>query len=529
MKSIQYIITGMLLFIISIATAQTNGINYKAIIKDGTGNIITNDLIDIRFTIRQGIAPTYIYQETHSTTTDANGIAIANLGEGTLVNGDFKTIAWDSDSHFLITEIDIEQDGTFVALGITQFKTVPYAISAANAATKIDDLSDGTNDGSSIFLGMSAGVNDDGSNNANVGVGSGALNANTTGSGNTANGFLTLHSNTTGYDNTAKGYVALFSNTTGNDNTASGNRALASNTTGNQNTANGSETLYSNTTGNQNTANGYRALYSNTEGYNNIANGAYALYFNSTGDNSIANGYHALYNNTTGNWNTANGPNSLYSNTTGGFNTANGCWALTNNTTGYSNTAIGNSALTNNTTGSNNIGIGYSAHVPDGTADNQVRIGDTTIGYAGIQVAWTVTSDRIWKDNIRELPYGLDLVMQLKPVDYIRKNSDKKTREMGLIAQDVETVLNKTGYTDQGFLTKDDKGLMSLRYNDLIALLTKAIQEQQDIINQLNSENKTQTAEIKLLISEFAEYKEEQKIFNKRLNEIEKIINTTQL
>ncbi|NNC44526.1 MAG: hypothetical protein HKN99_01420, partial [Winogradskyella sp.] len=31
--------------------------------------------------------------------------------------------------------------------------------------------------------------------------------------------------------------------------------------------------------------------------------------------------------------------------------------------------------------------------------------------------------------------------------------------------------------------TKDDKGYISLRYNDLIALLTKAIQEQQDIID----------------------------------------------
>ena len=45
-------------------------------------------------------------------------------------------------------------------------------------------------------------------------------------------------------------------------------------------------------------------------------------------------------------------------------------------------------------------------------------------------------------------------------------------------------MLTKIGYTDQGFLSKDDKGMMSLRYNDFIALLTKAIQEQQDIIEE---------------------------------------------
>ncbi|MBN4085275.1 tail fiber domain-containing protein, partial [Flavobacteriaceae bacterium AH-315-B10] len=111
-------------------------------------------------------------------------------------------------------------------------------------------------------------------------------------------------------------------------------------------------------------------------------------------------------------------------------------------------------------------------------------MGNSFITYAGIQVSWTVTSDKHWKKNIRELPYGLEVVKQLKPVDYVRKNNDAKTREMGFIAQDVEVLLAKIGYTDQGFLHKDDKGFMSLRYNDFIALLTKAIQEQQDIIEE---------------------------------------------
>jgi len=39
-------------------------------------------------------------------------------------------------------------------------------------------------------------------------------------------------------------------------------------------------------------------------------------------------------------------------------------------------------------------------------------------------------------------------------------------------------------------LTKDDKGRISLRYNDLIALLTKGMQEQQELIENLTDENK---------------------------------------
>jgi len=57
---------------------------------------------------------------------------------------------------------------------------------------------------------------------------------------------------------------------------------------------------------------------------------------------------------------------------------------------------------------------------------------------------------------------------------------------MGFIAQDFEATLKKIGYLKQGFLTKDDEGHLSLRYNDLLALLTKAIQEQQTIINGQN-------------------------------------------
>ncbi len=79
------------------------------------------------------------------------------------------------------------------------------------------------------------------------------------------------------------------------------------------------------------------------------------------------------------------------------------------------------------------------------------------------------------------------------------KTMMQKHREMGFIAQDVEALLTKIGYTDQGFLHKDDKGYMSLRYNDFIALLTKAIQEQQEIIEGQNNKINTLTTELSAL------------------------------
>jgi len=458
------------IFFLSITCVFSQGINYKALIKDGGGNVISNDLIVVQFTILQGVTETNVYQEIHTPTTDINGIIIVNIGEGVVDSGVFSSLDWDSDDHFL--NVQINTGSGLTDMGTTQFMAVPYALSAANAATKIDELSDGksdsdgTEDGSSIFIGVNAGLNDDGTDNQNVGL----------------------------------GFEALLNNTTGNSNTASGYRALQNNTEGNNNTANG-----------------YESMRDNTIGINNTANGLQALRSNLTGSFNTANGFMALRRNTIGIENTANGVNTLFFNNEGSKNTAIGTSALLSNTTGSENTAIGSSSLINNTTGNNNIGIGNDAQVPNDTGDNQIRIGNTAIAFAGVQVPWTITSDKRWKDNIRELPYGLKVVKQLKPVDYVRKNNDAKTREMGFIAQDVEELLNKIGYKDQGFLTKDDKGYISLRYNDIIALLTKAIQEQQEIID--NQDNK-----INILTKELSALKS----LESRVKQLEALLNTAQ-
>ncbi len=231
------------------------------------------------------------------------------------------------------------------------------------------------------------------------------------------------------------------------------------------NTAIGYEALFTNTIGDENTAYGYQALYSNTTGWQNIANGSSALYSNTTGSKNNATGYQALYSNTTGNYNIANG------------------WgALSSNTTGNINTSIGHLAGSLITTGSNNTAIGFDAQVPTATASNQVTIGNANVTYAGVQVAWTVTSDKRWKSNIQNSNLGLDFISKLRPVSYFRNNDESKKLEYGFIAQELEEALNHAGVTNNGIISKDSKGMYGVRYNDLMAPMVKAIQEQQTII-----------------------------------------------
>jgi len=104
-------------------------------------------------------------------------------------------------------------------------------------AAEINDLTDAIYDGSSLFLGNGAGINDDGTSNYNTAVGTSALYNNTTGSYNNATGISALYNNTTGVYNNAAGVYALPENTTGSYNTANGNNALQYNKTGNYNTA----------------------------------------------------------------------------------------------------------------------------------------------------------------------------------------------------------------------------------------------------------------------------------------------------
>jgi len=123
----------VLLLLVTVGMYAQDGINYKALIKDNLGAVVANQTIDVRFTIIADTGPTNVYIETHTgATTDANGIVILTIGDGTS-SDTFADIDWSSDTHSLKVEIDIEQDASFVDLGTTQFMAVPYALHAKTA------------------------------------------------------------------------------------------------------------------------------------------------------------------------------------------------------------------------------------------------------------------------------------------------------------------------------------------------------------------------------------------------------------
>jgi len=91
MKTFQNLVMS-LVFLMTLTALAQQGINYK--IKDGGGNIVANQNITIQFQILEGAGMANVYQETHSPMTDANGIVMVNIGEGTPNSGNYSTIDW---------------------------------------------------------------------------------------------------------------------------------------------------------------------------------------------------------------------------------------------------------------------------------------------------------------------------------------------------------------------------------------------------------------------------------------------------
>ncbi|MFN0174306.1 MAG: tail fiber domain-containing protein [Saprospiraceae bacterium] len=101
------------------------------------------------------------------------------------------------------------------------------------------------------------------------------------------------------------------------------------------------------------------------------------------------------------------------------------------------------------------------------------------------------TSDAREKQSIAPINYGLAQVMAMKPVSFEWKSMPETGRKLGFLAQDLQGLLPEV-VVDKTWSRPDETGRrvaqtadrLGVAYSDLIPVLTKAIQEQQDLINQ---------------------------------------------
>ena len=130
-----FLFFSMFLIIDCQAVAQApESMNYQAVIRDGSGNILANQSVGIRIDILQGSASgTSVYQETFTPTTNAYGSIAIQIGTGTVVSGTFNTIDWGASSYFVETAVDISGGVNYTVISTTQLMSVPYALHAKSS------------------------------------------------------------------------------------------------------------------------------------------------------------------------------------------------------------------------------------------------------------------------------------------------------------------------------------------------------------------------------------------------------------
>ena len=130
-------------------------------------------------------------------------------------------------------------------------------------------------------------------------------------------------------------------------------------------------------------------------------------------------------------------------------------------------------------------GVAYKNLILNPSGDGYVGIRTTSPSHplqmgSGAYVStggvWTNASSREYKKDIKRLSTqkAIDTLKQLDPVEFVYK-ADKEEKHVGFIAEDAPELV----------ASKDKKGMSSM---DVVAVLTKVVQEQQKTISELSKE-----------------------------------------
>lgn len=199
--------------------------------------------------------------------------------------------------------------------------------------------------------------------------------------------------------------------------------------------------------------------------------------------------------------------------------------------TGFRTTALGSEA---SASGTNSTALGRGAST--GTSIHMMQLGHTDLATLQSQVQLTVLSDIRDKTDIEEVPKALDFIKDLNPITYVRNDRDKYIseeqketetykdylmvedydreshsqgtkkggrRRVGLSAQEVRKKIiehygsdNYANVVNDNFVEFEERGLnipeglenkLTMSYETMVPFLIKAIQEQQEQIEELKN------------------------------------------
>jgi uncharacterized protein (TIGR02145 family) len=134
--SSQLLIAFLILVSPSLQSQSPLGIPYQAVMRNADGTVMASNAVELTFMIHEGAANgNVVYQESHSLTSNAQGLVSCVVGSGVVSQGNFASINWGGGAKFLHVIM-----GT-IDLGTQQMLSVPYALHSASA----DNATNATN------------------------------------------------------------------------------------------------------------------------------------------------------------------------------------------------------------------------------------------------------------------------------------------------------------------------------------------------------------------------------------------------
>jgi hypothetical protein len=119
---------------LSVFAQSPEKMSYQAIIRAQDNSLVINSNISLKIIVHQGtVTGTNVYQETHSVSTNNNGLVSLEIGTGMIVTGNFSNIAWEKGPYFIETQVDVAGGSNYNIIGISQLLSVPYALHAKTA------------------------------------------------------------------------------------------------------------------------------------------------------------------------------------------------------------------------------------------------------------------------------------------------------------------------------------------------------------------------------------------------------------
>ncbi len=483
------------------------GMNYQAVARDTSGNELASKSLTVKLAVKSKSGSNYTtqYEETHAVTTNTYGLFTLVIGQGTVTSGTFASIPWASYDMYL--NVSVDDGGGYVDLGKTQLVSVPYAfVSGSTVSSSVG------------ATGATGPTGADGSKDAWSLTGNSGTSTSSNFIGTTDNvDFLFKTNNSEVMRLQSSGNVSLgTSSDLATLLVAAGSgesplRASINGTTkfiidenGQMGLGTSSPDAYAVIEAPED-SNAFRVRIGGSTEF--LVNRNHGVTIGTNNENSPTDGLYvsgqALFGlNTTSSIYGSNIKLQVYSENT----TNTSLYGIRSRVTGSgsSNYSNGNYGVYGKAT---DVGFNYGVY-GEGTGGtyNYGVVGEADdVGVYAIGDMWysgslSKASDLKFKKDIKSIDNALDKIGALNPKLYNYKLDEypymnfTEKPEFGFIAQEVESVLPElvntmkqpSKYNDKGEKINDSFDFKGVNYVGLIPILTKAIQEQQKMIETQN-------------------------------------------